>query len=519
MQELSALVGPATGSEFNTIKAGIIPLACWRLEDLRFEFDSSIIKPEIKTELESLAQLVEQHPPLSKAEKLQPPQLGCPLSVFGHADPTGNDDYNKQLSGRRAKAIYALITRRTELWEELFSQPLGNDKWGRRALEMMLDFMASPDEDNSEKNLTTSQNSAQSNKPDQQVITQHERDAGRRKALFLAYMDKLCGPKLKLEKTDFLGHGDDVGGKADFQGCSEFNPLLIFSQQDQNKFEQSKDKTARNDANASNRRVVVLIFREGTRVNPAKWPCPRVTEGVAGCKKRFFSNGDKRRNTRLPDEARKFEETLDTFACRFYDRLSNRSPCERILRAFRIRLFDRLAQPIPGAPFVTVVAGRESRLARADSKGDIVLHDVQVPSTVTVRWSRRDDQRKPPPGSQPSIDPFEDSLRADGATEQEIQQLRDGPPVDERFEFERDIFVDIQPQSQSGDQVTAKQVPKDDRDRLHNMGYAAEDEPDANLSAFQRDCEAATGKNVNDVTAELRERHQNCDPPARGQKT
>ncbi|MDB5921839.1 MAG: immunoreactive 43 kDa antigen [Betaproteobacteria bacterium] len=327
LQEQGAFVGPATGSEFNTIKAAIIPLACWRLEDVRFEFDSSIVRPESKTELKNLAKLLDRHPPLSKAEKSQPPELGCPLSVFGHADPTGNDDYNKQLSGRRAKAIYALITRRTELWEELFSQPFGNDKWGRRALEMMLDFVSSSEEETSQKNLTTAENGAQPVKANQELVTKHERDAGKRKALFLGYMEKLCGPELRLRKTDFLGHGDDSGGKADFQGCSEFNPVLIFSQEQQKKFDQDKDKTPRNSANASNRRVMVLIFRKGSRVAPAKWPCPRANEGVAGCIKRFWSDGEKRRKNQ--DKEREFNKTQDTFACRFYDRLSNNSPCER----------------------------------------------------------------------------------------------------------------------------------------------------------------------------------------------
>jgi hypothetical protein len=49
---------------------------------------------------------------------------------------------------------------------------------------------------------------------------------------------------------------------------------------------------------------------------------------VAGCKKRFFSDGEKRRSTRLQDKPRKFEETKDTFACRFYDRMTRDSPCE-----------------------------------------------------------------------------------------------------------------------------------------------------------------------------------------------
>jgi len=112
--EPAVLVGSATGSEHNRIRAAIIPVACWRLEDLRFEFDSSFITPGIRAELEHLAQLVKDHPPPSKSNG----KPGCPLSVFGHADATGDDDYNKQLSGRRAMAIYALLTRDTNLWGE-----------------------------------------------------------------------------------------------------------------------------------------------------------------------------------------------------------------------------------------------------------------------------------------------------------------------------------------------------------------------------------------------------------------
>src|SRR5258706_12781115 len=265
--DITAIVGPATGSEHNTIRVGIIPVACWRLEDVRFAFDSSFVVPGIAAELKNLALLVRDHPPASKSNG----KPGFPLSVFGHADPVGNDDYNKQLSGRRATAIYALLTRDTNLWEKLFSQPFGNDKWGIQSLETMLDTV-SP---------------ASAGKSNQEQASQAEHNAGKRKELFGQYMEKLCGPDLKLKKEDFLGHGDDAGGKGDFQGCSEFNPVLIFSQEDQKKFDQDKDKTKRNSDNAPNRRVMVLIFRKGSRVDPAKWPCPPVNEGVAGWRKRF----------------------------------------------------------------------------------------------------------------------------------------------------------------------------------------------------------------------------------------
>ena len=42
---LSVLAGPTSDDEFNTIRDGILPIACWRMNDVRFEFDSSFVKP------------------------------------------------------------------------------------------------------------------------------------------------------------------------------------------------------------------------------------------------------------------------------------------------------------------------------------------------------------------------------------------------------------------------------------------------------------------------------------------
>ena len=57
--------------------------------------------------------------------------------------------------------------------------------------------------------------------------------------LMKAYMQKLCPLELKLSKTDFLARGADSGGKGDFQGCGEFNPVLLFSQEKQARFDQA----------------------------------------------------------------------------------------------------------------------------------------------------------------------------------------------------------------------------------------------------------------------------------------
>src|SRR5215467_6862996 len=94
------LVAPATADEFNTARLRLIPVACFRVDDIRFQFASSFVTPDIKLELRILENLIKAHP-------------GAPLSIFGHADPVGDDNFNKILSGRRATAIYGLLTRNT----------------------------------------------------------------------------------------------------------------------------------------------------------------------------------------------------------------------------------------------------------------------------------------------------------------------------------------------------------------------------------------------------------------------
>jgi hypothetical protein len=131
------LVGSTTASEFNTIGERLIPKGCFRFEDIRFDFDSSFVRPEAKQDMPHLADLIERHTltvPGPPEEKVPPP-----LSIFGHADPVGNDDYNKQLSGRRALAVYGMLVRDVDLWDELFTKPFGDDKWGNKQIQTMLE--------------------------------------------------------------------------------------------------------------------------------------------------------------------------------------------------------------------------------------------------------------------------------------------------------------------------------------------------------------------------------------------
>lgn len=314
---LRILAAPSLEDEFNTLRLPLAPVACVLLKDSRFEFDSSFVGPRVFVQMKYLARLRERRP-------------GIVASIFGHADPVGDDTYNKKLSGRRAQAVYGLLTRRVDLWEEIFSEPQGGDKWGDSAIKTMLQTLGhgkqEGDEGDGDLKKAIKEFQGENGLTEDGIAGPNTR-----KKLFKAYMDAICvdksGEPFQLdEKKDFLARGEDKDGKGDYQGCSEFNPVLLFSKAQKAEFDQAQDKTDRNAANKPNRRVMIFLFREGLKVLPSKWPCPRAKDGIDGCKKRFFSDGEKRRTNTA--EEREYKATKDTFACRFYDRFAHESPCE-----------------------------------------------------------------------------------------------------------------------------------------------------------------------------------------------
>ena len=141
-------------------------------------------------------------------------------------------------------------------------------------------------------------------------------------------MDAICtdddGAPFTLTPEDFIARGLGKDGKGDMQGCSEFNPLMIFSRAEQEFFDRPENKKRRDAENQVNRRIMILLYRPGTRIDPKLWPCPTVKEGPAGCKLRFFANAKERRSNLEERREHKDEQTTEmvgTFACRFYDRL------------------------------------------------------------------------------------------------------------------------------------------------------------------------------------------------------
>jgi hypothetical protein len=388
------LVAPSTSSEFNTARLRLLPIACFRIDDVRFKFDSSFVLPGTQTEMTAFSEL----------RKADPRVKGAPISIFGHADPSfqGNfdpdsstaqsgDDYNKTLSGRRAIAIYAMLTRDASFWNTLFSSHLGADVWGEDSIRIMLE-LADPANSNGQQAQNQSSSSGSSSQSSSDSagnsrVRDIANDSGQRQQLFLKYMNLLCGD-LKLDKgKDFLARGAGPDQKGDVQGCSRFNPVLLFSSEDEVRFKQAftdKDESAvrgeRDPKNAVNRRVMILVFQKGSQILPAKWPCPTFRAGAADCKKRFFADGDIRRSTHTSGADRRFEQTRDTFACRFYQRISDGSPCEGVGIGDDCFIFLKLFDD----RFETVLANKPYKLrglrcgfrisASTDDQG-IVLHE------------------------------------------------------------------------------------------------------------------------------------------------
>ena len=98
------------------------------------------------------------------------------------------------------------------------------------------------------------------------------------------------------------------------------------------------------------------------------------------------------------------------------------------------------------------------------------VHNIPVPTTAKVRWSRPEVAAKLPPGT---------------------------------FEYELEVFVDIDDRS---DEAVAQ--------RLNNLGYPVELGLDLAIRQFQvASGRLPTGK-AEDITDELCARHDRCEPPS-----
>lgn len=445
-------VAASTQSGRNTLRFSLLPIACWKLEDLRFDIDSSFIKPEGVDEFAALLELRRQHP-------------GSPISIFGHADPSGSDEYNKTLSGRRALAVHALLLRDVSRWEALYDEPFGGDDWGLRAVQHMvtaLGFDAGAVDGKLGPKTKGAVRGFQSKKG---LVADGDPGKQTRKALFADYMDFLCrdakGKPVTLVAADFLAKGADAKLRGDVQGCSEFNPILVVSTEEQQRFADPKKKSERDAALLPDRRVMVFLFARGSVMDPARWPCPAAEDGPGQCRTQFYPNADERRAS--GPERRLYEKARDTMACKFYDRLARRSPCEAARPGLMLRLLNHDGEAIPFALYRVTFDSGETRRGQTGDDGWLIEQNAVPASRVLVEW-----------GYSPS----------DELPQAERSKRYEYPLGPEGYRLSI-LFGD-----------SAKKSEAEAKRRLNNLGYHAERSLRENLVAFQRDFEVfpADGK-------------------------
>lgn len=341
--------------EHNTIKPFLVVVGCCSLPHVQFDFDSSFVLPAARKSFRRLAKLrddlSEPAPVPTPANPTPTAGRQPPLAIFGHADPVGTPQHNSPLSARRALAAYAVLIRNVAIFESFFTGAMAPEVWGKRQQDAM------------------------------------EAEVGKRptrRALIEAYMDSICvrdvGSGLvpyRLDPAkDFLGGADDkTGHRVNVQGCGEFNPTLILSK----KRERDLDKAdpshgLRNAANRINRRVIAFLFKPGSRIRPAKWPCPAVRnpDPISVCRKRLWSDELKsqKRTAQPAENDREFKKTQDTFGCRFYHGIAGNSPCEGIHKQWVLRVL--LEPPRPDREPLAL-KNRDFRVTVGDAPGSPVL--------------------------------------------------------------------------------------------------------------------------------------------------
>ncbi len=207
---------------------------CVCVPGVNFEFDKSFILPTVVDKLQELDAKLTQFP-------------DAKIIIFGHTDRVGNDQYNKDLSDRRAKSTFGFITNNAGVWEELYNDP--NERWGTREVQIILKDQGH-DPGPIDGIMGDQTRAAMRSFLGLPAGAPVQNDAAFRQRLFTAYMSG---------KHDVLvTEAQFVGPR--FMGCGEFNPLVTPN---------ANELANRSPGNEPNRRVVFYLFKRP----PGSVPC------------------------------------------------------------------------------------------------------------------------------------------------------------------------------------------------------------------------------------------------------
>jgi outer membrane protein OmpA-like peptidoglycan-associated protein len=99
--------------------------------DVFFDFDSAVLKPGGRRELERVAQVLNKYPKTT-------------IIVEGHTDKSGSETYNQKLSERRAQSVQDALIQMGVIQERIQSigygesQPISSDPAANRRVEIFI---------------------------------------------------------------------------------------------------------------------------------------------------------------------------------------------------------------------------------------------------------------------------------------------------------------------------------------------------------------------------------------------
>jgi len=245
-------------------------LECASIPGVTFEFDKSFVRPSVVDHIKKLEEAVERHP-------------DAKAMIFGHTDTSGPDSYNKALSERRARSVFAFITDDPDEWEKLYKE----ENWGMRVIQLIMTDFGDPYDPGRTDGFQDARTT--------QAIRQYQGDRGMTE-------DGVAGPDTRWEMFyEYMTSKHDVHMTPEqfmnpkHMGCGEFNPI-----------DPVKGR------HEPNRRVTFYMFNQE---RPPNLPCEH--GNLSPCK-------DQMRQT----EPRHWH----TFQCSFYDSIAKDCPWENPLK-------------------------------------------------------------------------------------------------------------------------------------------------------------------------------------------
>jgi OOP family OmpA-OmpF porin len=100
--------GTPAGAKVNTV-------GCWILDNVLFDFDKDVIKPETFAQLDAVYEILEKNPAMS-------------VELQGHTDNIGTKKYNMGLSLRRANSVAKYLADKGISRDRLATTGFGFDK-------------------------------------------------------------------------------------------------------------------------------------------------------------------------------------------------------------------------------------------------------------------------------------------------------------------------------------------------------------------------------------------------------